>query len=202
LDGKVDTSESQTLARAPGAPRHSFRLHTRRRARPPRTRLHHSTGEKETKAVHVKPRSRKDEGPLNVSPKRRSKQVLYLGYGTASSVLCDDPQEMYLKGGQVLRIVAHDPWLGVHTRIAETGRAGGSGEAFGCESLLAVSETTRLDSMILVPIKGTLLPVARQAHTAADTIAIASLQRSKVEEGITATRFRCVTHQTIAVFKM
>jgi hypothetical protein len=31
-------------------------------------------------------------------PKLTLKQVLYLGYGTAPSVLCDDPQEMYLKG--------------------------------------------------------------------------------------------------------
>jgi hypothetical protein len=74
------------------------------------------------------------------------------------------------------------------------------GEAFG---LRVVACGIGSHSMILVPIKGTLLPVARRARTAAMmAISIASLQRSKVEESITATRFRCVTHQTIAVFKM
>jgi hypothetical protein len=49
----------------------SFRLHMRR-ARPPRTRLHRSTlGKKRSKDVHVKPKSRKVEGPMEACPSSR-----------------------------------------------------------------------------------------------------------------------------------
>jgi hypothetical protein len=98
LDGKIDTSESQTLARAPGPPDTFVSSpHATRKASTDTAPPQH-TGEEEIKGRAREAEESKSRRPDGGLPKLTSKQVLYLGYGTALSVLCDDPQEMYLKG--------------------------------------------------------------------------------------------------------
>jgi hypothetical protein len=64
-------------------------------------------------------RSARDEGPTNASPKLvRYIQCHYccwqVGHSAVSSVLCNDPQEMYLKERSSV-YVARDPWLDTQT---------------------------------------------------------------------------------------
>jgi hypothetical protein len=111
-------------------------------------------------------RSARDEGPTNASPKLvRYIQCHYccwqVGHSAVSSVLCNDPQEMYLKERSSV-YVARDPWL--DTQTPNCGHWTRKWRRRICASLLAVSDSV---GGIVHPGSDPA-PVARQAHTAAE----------------------------------